>query len=257
MHTEEEHLTSNDSYRSRYPSVAVSTLVFTTKKDILQVALIKCPEYPYIDRYCLPCTYIRADETADEAALRCLRDRTEITDVSIEQLYTFSDVARNPALRIIMVSYIAMVPECKLSHFKESADLKAVLFDVVRTEDGFYFYSDSEAGEIRLEKSELLFDHAQMIQTALDRMAGKIDYSEIAFRFLNNTERFTLTELRYIYDAVKGIRSDVGNFRRFIKNRYIITGKVVNNTDDRMEMEHAGRPASTFRYIENPAKETE
>ena len=250
MHTEEEHLTSSDSYRSHYPSVAVSTLVFTTKKDVLQVALIKCPEYSHIDKWCLPCSYIRLEETADEAALRCLKDRTGITDVSIEQLYTFSDVARNPALRIIMVSYIAMVPECKLSHFKE-------LFDVVRTEDGFYLYSDSEAGEIRLEKSELLFDHAQMIQTALDRMAGKIDYSEIAFRFLNNTERFTLTELRYIYDAVKGARSDVGNFRRFIKSRYIITGKVVNNADDRMEMEHAGRPASTFRYIENPAKETE
>ena len=229
MHTEVEHLTSSDSYRSHYPSVAVSTLVFTTKKDVLQVALIKCPEYPHIDRWCLPCTYIRLEETADEAALRCLRDRTGITDVSIEQLYTFSDVARNPALRIIMVSYIAMVPESKLSHFKESA----------------------------LEKSGLLFDHAQMIQTALDRMAGKIDYSEIAFRFLNNTERFTLTELRYIYDAVKGIHSDVGNFRRFIKNRYIITGKVVNNADDRMEMEHAGRPASTFRYIENSAKKTE
>ena len=175
MHTEEEHLTSSDSYRSHHPSVAVSTLVFTTKKDVLQVALIKCPEYPHIDRWCLPCSYIRFEETADEAALRCLRDRTGITDVSIEQLYTFSDVARKPDLRIIMVSYIAMVPECKLSHFKESTHLKAVLFDVIRTEDGFYLYSDSGIGEVRLEKSGLLFDHAQMIQTALDRMAGKID----------------------------------------------------------------------------------
>ncbi len=252
MHTDTECIINNNADS---PSVAVSVLVFTTKKNILRIALIKCPESPYPDKWSLPCTSIRVSETGDESALRCLKDSTGITDVSLEQLYTFSDVNRNPNLRTIMISYIAMVSENTVSYHRGIGENAATLFDIVRSGDGFYLQADTDDGVIKLRDRDLLYDHAQMIGTALDRMAGKIDYTEIGFRFLNNTERFTLTELRLIYDAVKGTNSDVGNFRRFIKNRYISTGKVVNNLDDRMEMEHAGRPASTFRYIADKKKE--
>lgn len=253
MRENEEQLINynNNVYRLTRPLIAVGVLVFSTKKDTLQIKLIKCPEAPYEDKWCLPCTYIRVEENADEAAMRSLEYNTGLKDVSIEQLYTFSDVDRNPGHRIIMIVYMAMVPGAKLASLDGTENDKSMLFDIVRTANGIYLTADTEDGKIRLDKDSLLFDHAEMIKLGIERMAGKIDYSEIGFRFLDNPNRFTLTEVRHVYDAIKGSHSDIGNFRRFIKNRYIMTGKVVNNVDDRMEMEHAGRPAATFRYVSN------
>lgn len=232
-------------------NVASGVLVFSTQKDALQILLIRCPEPPYEDKWCIPCAVLRITETADEAAQRCLNTEVGLKGACIEQLYTFSDIERNPHVRTIMISYIAMIPEIKLPYVKDRADHDIVLFTINRTEDGYFLTSNIGDEKIRVEKKDMLFDHADLIQAALDRMAGKIDYTEIGFRFLNDPQRFTLTELRHIYDAVKGTHSDIGNFRRFIKNRYITNGKVVNNTDDRKEMEHAGRPAATFRYTGN------
>ena len=176
-----------------------------------------------------------------------------MTGIAMEQLYTFSKIDRDPRMRIISVSYIAMVPNRAMRFRKGIGDGAAVLFDVVRTGDGFELLSDfeepdfpeAESHGFRVSRSDIAFDHAEIIQTALDRMAGKIDYTDIGFHFLADREAFTLTDLRLIYNAVKGVEHDIGNFRRFIKNRYIITGKIINNREDRKGF---GRPAATYRY---------
>ena len=249
MQSEKDFLSNYNPSNYDRPSIAVDVLVFTTNKDTLQIALVRRNEHPYAGQWSLPGTFIGIKETADVAAQRCLKEKTGMSDVSIEQLYTFSEVDRDPRMRIITVGYIAMVPGEKLLYQEGSERGKAMLFDVIRTENGYYLKANTPEGPLKIEENELAFDHGNMIRTAIERMEGKIDYTEIGFRFLNHPDRFTLTELRYIYDAVKGVKSDIGNFRRFIKNRYIITGKVVNNRDDRKEMEHAGRPASTYCYL--------
>lgn len=250
---EQEFLSQYDPNEYERPSIASDVLVFSTEGSVLKLLLIKRNDYPFKGKWCLPGSFIGTDETAEEAASRTLLKETGMTGIAMEQLYTFSKIDRDPRMRIISVSYIAMVPNRAMRFRKGIRDGEAVLFDVVRTEDGFELLSDltdpSLQGTpdhgIRVRKNEIAFDHAEIIQTALDRMAGKIDYTDIGFHFLDDREAFTLTDLRLIYNAVKGVEHDIGNFRRFIKNRYIITGKIINNREDRKGF---GRPAATYRY---------
>ncbi len=250
---EQEFLSQYDPNEYDRPSIASDVLVFSTEGSVLKLLLIRRNDYPFKGKWCLPGSFIGKDETAEEAASRTLLKETGMTGIAMEQLYTFSGIDRDPRMRIISVTYIAMVPNKAMQFRKGVHDGEAVLFDVVRTENGFELAADpdeldlpvNEDRRIRVCHSDIAFDHGEIIQTALDRMAGKIDYTDIGFNFLDDKEAFTLTDLRLIYNAVKGVEHDIGNFRRFIKNRYIITGKIINNREDRKGF---GRPAATYRY---------
>jgi 8-oxo-dGTP diphosphatase len=204
----------------------VDVLVFTTEKTALKILLVRRSGMPFQGRWSLPGTFIRMEETAEQAAERALSDKTGAERIFLEQLYTFTALDRDPRMRIISVAYMAMVPACRL-FFKAGSDKgQAMLFDVVRgREEGILLVS----GDISLLLSDLAFDHGKILETALERMAGKIEYTDIGYEFLEDKDRFTLSELRNIYDAVTGKTYDIGNFRRFIKNRYIVPGKIVNN----------------------------
>ena len=63
-----------------------------------------------------------------------------------------------------------------------------------------------------LEAGPLVFDHDEILAVALERIRGKIDYSDIAFELVPPT--FTIPELRAVHEVVKGVVYDPGNFRR-------------------------------------------
>lgn len=245
--TEEEFLKDYDPSAFERPSIAVDVLVFTTEKTALKILLVRRSGMPFQGRWSLPGTFIRMEETAEQAAERALSDKTGAERIFLEQLYTFTALDRDPRMRIISVAYMAMVPACRL-FFKAGSDKgQAMLFDVVRgREEGILLVS----GDISLSLSDLAFDHGKILETALERMAGKIEYTDIGYEFLEDKDRFTLSELRNIYDAVTGKSYDIGNFRRFIKNRYIVPGKIVNNHEEWKEDEKrkVGRPGVTYRY---------
>ena len=48
-------------------------------------------------------------ETLENCILRVLKNKTNLNDVYIEQLYTFDAVDREPRMRIISMSYIALI----------------------------------------------------------------------------------------------------------------------------------------------------
>lgn len=48
-------------------------------------------------------------KTLEDCILRVLKNKTNLNDVYIEQLYTFDTVDREPRMRIISMSYIALI----------------------------------------------------------------------------------------------------------------------------------------------------
>ena len=245
--TEEAFLKSYDPSLYERPSITVDVLVFTTHKTTLQVLLVRRDEMPFRGKWALPGTFIHMEETAEQAAARALMAKTGAERIFLEQLYTFSSLDRDPRMRVISIAYLAMVPRLRLSFQEGEEKGQALLFDVVRGgKEGILL----QAGDLSLKLADLAFDHGRILETALDRMAGKIEYSDIGYEFLEDKNRFTLSELRCIYDAVTGKTYDIGNFRRFIKNRYIIPGKILNNHEEWKENEKrkVGRPGVTYRY---------
>jgi len=89
--------------------VTVDNIVFTISHNSLQILLIKRLIDPFKGEWALPGGFVHEDETLDQAAYRELAEETSVKNAYLEQLYTFSEVKRDPRGRTISCSYIALM----------------------------------------------------------------------------------------------------------------------------------------------------
>ena len=76
------------------PIVAVVVVILTVVEDDLQVLLIKRSAEPFREYWALPGGLLEPAESLDRAAARKLLDETGVSDVYLEQLYTFGELSR-------------------------------------------------------------------------------------------------------------------------------------------------------------------
>jgi 8-oxo-dGTP diphosphatase len=172
--------------------VTVDIVIFTIHSGSLRVLLVKRAAPPFQDQFAIPGGFVLDGENLDQAALRELREETGVADVYLEQLYSFGDVERDPRGRIITVAYFALI---STGHpLKAGTDA-------------------SEADWWPMDRlPSLAFDHDKILAYALERLRNKLEYTTVGFQLL--PEKFTMTELQEIYEAILGKRLDKRNFRR-------------------------------------------
>src|SRR5215468_1899473 len=95
--------------RLRPMKVTVDIVIFTIQSDQLNVLLVKRGIPPFKGQFALPGGFVHEDESLDDAAMRELREETGVSDVYLEQLYSFGDPRRDPRERIITVAYFALI----------------------------------------------------------------------------------------------------------------------------------------------------
>ena len=78
----------------------------------------------------------------------------------------------------------------------------------------------------------------------ITRLQGKLDYTEIGFRFLRDTHCFSLGELQCVHEAILGKKLDDSNFRRGILGKYQRTGRIV--LTEKTARSGRGRPSGLF-----------
>lgn len=226
----------------------------TEKK--FSILLVKRDNYPFKDKWCLPGGFIGMTETLDEAAKRVLKNETNLKDIYIEQLYTFSDVKRDPRMRVVSTSYMALVDKNKL---KDKLSSNASWFNVLMLEDdkSYHVTLDNGIEEIKfvvektlrdlttdrydfkiLKNDKLAFDHPLVIISGLERLKNKIEYTDIVFNMM--PEYFTLGELQQVYEVILNKKLLDPAFRRIIANKVEKTDKVKTGGGH--------RPSALFRY---------
>ncbi len=241
--TEERQFLENyDPSVFERPSVTVDILIFTVQKRKLKLLLVRRAAMPYRGRWAIPGGFLRMDESAEEAAARRIREEAGVENVHLEQLYTFSAVDRDPRTRVISVAYLAAVPAGRLQFGAGEEAEEAALYTVSGTSTGGLILT-AEDGTVLLP-GELAFDHGEIVRTAVQRMRGKLDYTDLAFGFLEDPQSFTLAELRYVHEAILDRKLDVGNFRRWIKREYEAAGRI---RETGYEQGAVGRPAMQYR----------
>lgn len=229
--------------------VTVDLLILTVRYGRLNLLLSKRKDEPYAGRWALPGRFVGLDESAETAVRKLLDEMLPIRDAFLEQLYTFSDVSRDPRGRVISTAYLVIIPGQKLDALMEKTDTPFRRFGVTEETDGLRL-----AGEdgMVLTGSDLAFDHGRIVETGILRLQGKIDYTDVGFRFLNDLKAFSLGELQTVFEAVLGKKLDSSNFRRFIRNRYEETGRMI--LTDREDKQKRGRPASLYQLTEKEGK---
>lgn len=211
------------SYEYARPALTVDCVVFGLDADEidLQVMLIRRDLEPFKSQWALPGGFVHIDEELDAAARRELREETGITNLYLEQLYTFGTLGRDPRERIVTVAYFALV---RMSDHNVQAATDAA--------DAAWFSIH--------DVPSLAFDHDQIFAMGLERIRGKVRYKPIGFELL--PEKFTLTQLQQVYEAILGEELDKRNFRRKVQK----TGLVLETGEVQKDVAH--RAAQLYRF---------
>ncbi len=282
--SEEQFLAAYDAGKYERPSVTVDMLVFTVSEEekenyrklpekVLRLLMIQRADHPYLGQWALPGGFVKMDESLETAALRELKEETNVDHIYMEQLYTWGDAARDPRTRVISASYMALVDSSSLDIRASDDAADARWFTVscklhqeqkTVTEGGYIlqrlFKLSLYNGENKLsamikiiktvegkvtkvtrevvESQGIAFDHAKIIEYGIERLRNKIEYTDIAFNLM--PELFTLTELQQVYEVILDTELLKANFRRKTAPMVIETNQYTRNAGH--------RPSKLFRF---------
>lgn len=231
----EEEKTFLESYNpSKFPSVALTSdiVLFTIKNGKLCVLLVERGGFPYKGSWALPGGFVNSNEDSETAARRELLEETNLETFPghLEQLKTYSAPDRDPRMRVISTAYVALMP---------NIDNPTAGDDAANAR--FWAVEDLALGETTdVEDAPVLaFDHTEIIKDALERVRSKIEYTPLATSFCD--EKFTLAELRRVYETVWGIDVHASNFRRKVLSTpdFVVHADETNKTS-------GGRPAQMY-----------
>ena len=266
--SEEEFLKDYDSSIFEKLSMTVDILVISvsneetsnyrkTDKKKMSILLVKRDDYPYKDKWCLPGGFVDINEDIEEAPIRVLKRETNVDNIYLEQLYTFGSVDRDPRMRIVSTSYMALIDKNKL---EGKLNENASWFDIVSINEknnivdvilnnGFETITFSikkilkekttdSYKLVEVKNDKIAFDHTLVILTGLERLKNKVEYTDIVFNMMG--EFFTLGELQQVYEVILNKKLLDPAFRRIIANKVVKTNKLKTG--------EGHRPSYLFKY---------
>lgn len=138
------------SYTYKYPRPAVTTdCVVFTKEEEPKVLLIQRGNEPYKGCWAFPGGFMNMEETAEECAVRELKEETGLTVNQIQQIGAYSKVDRDPRGRTVSIAYLAIVDApTAVSGMDDAA--KAAWFPLASLPDLAFDHKDILADAIAL-----------------------------------------------------------------------------------------------------------
>lgn len=209
--------------------VTVDIVALTVRGGELCVLLITRLIEPFRGRLALPGGFVLPGEDLVEAAIRELGEETGVERLPgyLEQLASYGPKGRDPRGDVLTVAHLLLAPDFPVLSAGSDAE-QAAWYPVERAANG---------------EVDLAFDHAQILEGAVERARAKLEYSPLGAAFCG--EEFTIAQLRAVYEAVWGTRLDPRNFHRKATG----TPGFLEDTG-RMTAGDAGRPAALFRLAE-------
>jgi hypothetical protein len=202
------------------PNISVDCLIFGFDFKELHVLLKKRELIDeegnkVISDYTLAGHHVFENESAEEAAYRVLYDLTGLDNIYLEQFYCFSNPDR-------------------LSKEKDRIWIKHLNLNISEHVFSIGFYSLVDKSKLVIDEQhknvewfpinnlpQLAFDHDVIIEKGIECLRKKFKLEPIGFELL--PEKFTLTQLQKLYEAVTGKKYDRRNFRKKINQlKYII-----------------------------------
>jgi 8-oxo-dGTP diphosphatase len=202
--------------------LAADPVVLTVLDGRLSVLLVRRTDAPARGRWSLPGGFVGEKEDPAETVGRKLTEKTGVPPIYLEQLRTYAEPRRDPRGWLPSIAYLALVP--------------AEILPEAPPGDAAWHPLD--------ELPPLAFDHGRIVGDALERVRGKLWYSNVAVGLL--PPEFTIAHAREVYEQLAGVEYDPGNFSRDLRASGLVveTGRTAEQTG-------AGRPARLHRFVSN------
>ena len=273
--TEAEFLARYEPGQYERPSLTVDMLLFTIEESALKLLLVKRKDHPYMGCWAFPGGFVGIRESVEEAMYRELKEETNVDRVYMEQLYTWGDVNRDPRMRVVSVSYMALAPKTALRPSAGDDAQEVAWFTVEKRplldydgeglkNEAYLLSLTSEDGSVKIAyivmerkrkngvlniadthlelfpgtTQRLAFDHQKAVNLALERLKNKVNYTPIAFNLM--PEEFTLSQLQRVYETLLGKPLYKANFRKKVLPMVMETEKKTEN------VKH--RPSQFYRF---------
>lgn len=274
--------TKKDTYDK--PSVTADIVLFTidetpaidTRKRAklnLQVLLVQRDTSPFKGYWSLAGSFMQTTERLDTTVQRSLYTEVGLTDIYAEQLYTFSEVERDPRMRVLSTAYMSLVNKKNIKTGVNDSQLISSWFNLKLESLSKLVSEDNKISMERLEltlyneernitlksilmltkerrginvqetleilESDLAFDHSEIIVYALQRLRNKLGYTTLAFNLVD--AEFTLPRLQEVYETVLGKPLYKALFRKQMEPLIEETGNTI--------VEGSYRPSKTYRFV--------
>lgn len=207
-------------------AVSVDCVILGYEDKQLKVLLIKSDLEEFHDKWSLLGDLVKPDEDLEDAPYRVLQERTGLSDVFLEQVYTFGKVDRHPSGRVITTAYYSLV------------DIKSHMPQRIQNEIHWHALSDVK---------KLAFDHTTILNTCLCRLRDRVMEHPIVFNLLPG--KFSLRELQDLYEAILGVELDRRNFRK----RIMLKNWLVDLNEMEEDVPH--RPGKLYKVRNQLKKE--
>ena len=163
-------------YKYPHPAVTTDCVLFALDDEgTLRVLLVERGREPYRGRWAFPGGFLEMDESAEQGALRELREETGLDKAFIREFGTFSDPRRDPRERVISIAFFALTRLQSVRGMDDASDARWWPVESV---------------------PPLAFDHALMLRRALQALRRTIAFE--ADQILRDGEAFSPEELQAV-----------------------------------------------------------
>lgn len=180
--------------------VAVDCIIFGFDNHNIKLLVFKRKVPPLKGNWSLIGRFVQQKESVTDAAIKVVEESTGLENIFMEELGTYGNVERDPGARVISIAYYALI-RIDESNLKTTASHQAKWYDVDAIPD-------------------LILDHNLMVEDALNKLHRKARYRPIGFELL--PEKFTIPQLKKLYDAIYQTDLDRRNFRKKILSMKIL-----------------------------------
>jgi len=181
-------------------ALSTSLVIFAFDGDSVLYLVGKKKSEPYSGASILPSTYINGDESCEEVARFLLHDIFDVQHYYLEQLNAFPKRYRHPEGRIVNIAHFVLV------NWEEIG--KATLPEGYR-----WVHRD--------DRSEMAFDHNEIVEFAYERLKRRIRHRPLGFYLL--PKEFTLKEIRHLYEETLQRELDKRNFqKKFTRSELLV-----------------------------------
>jgi ADP-ribose pyrophosphatase YjhB (NUDIX family) len=191
--------------------ISVDCVILGFHENELKVLLLKVEQG---NQWALPGGFIKKNEPIENAAYRVLQERTGVQNIFLQQFNVFGAPDRSDASihQNRFLEYGIKIPKDNwlLQRFITIGFYALIDYSQVNLKD---VVSDETAEWMDMNKlSNLMMDHAEIVQKALETLRTQLAYLPIGKNLL--PKKITMPELQKLYETILNEKLDRRNFQR-------------------------------------------